>query len=87
MKKNILKKSKKVLFAIAATVVIGISPLKAQWWEEVLFMKKKLTFRIEFDSTEACETIVNLYFTTNRHGFYFNKTKYFRKMGSALDLN
>ena len=33
MKKFILTKSKKVLIAIAATVVVGISPLKAQWWE------------------------------------------------------
>jgi len=41
MKKNILKKSKKVLFAIAATVVIGISPLKAQFWEEGAYVIEK----------------------------------------------
>ncbi|MFA5463747.1 MAG: hypothetical protein WC265_06695 [Dysgonamonadaceae bacterium] len=91
MKKNILKKSKKVLFAIAATVVIGISPLKAQFWEEGAYVIEKEVnrFEIEFEQPEAVETTCEpIIFKTNRHGFYFNKPIFSPKIvGSALELN
>ena len=87
MKKNILKKSKKVLFAIAATVVIGISPLKAQFWEEGAYVIEKEVnrFEIEFEQPEAVETTCEpIIFKTNRHGFYFNKPIFSPKIvGSA----
>lgn len=95
MKKFILTKSKKVLIAIAATVVVGISPLKAQWWEESRYViaNEEISpnrLEIDIDPTEVveeanCEPIV---FKTNRNGFYFNKPIFAPKIvGAALELN
>ena len=76
MKKFILTKSKKVLIAIAATVVVGISPLKAQWWENDSYFianphVSPHNFEIDLNHTiteTTCEPIV---FKTNRHGVLF----------------
>lgn len=91
MEKFILTKSKKTLVAVVATVVIGISPLKAQFWEDDTYVIAKETnrFEIDLEPPELAETTCDpIVFKTNRHGFYFDKPIFSPKIvGSALELN
>jgi hypothetical protein len=93
MKKFNLSKSKKILVAVVTTVLIGISPLKAQWWENDSYFianphVSPHNFEIDLNHTiteTTCEPIV---FKTNRHGFYFDKPIFSPKIvGSSLILN
>ncbi len=89
-----MKKNNKALIAVLAIIVFGISPLKAQYWEDNIYViaKEEMSpnrFEINLDPSGVVQTTCDpVVFNTNRHGFYFNKPIFSPKIvGSSLELN
>ena len=93
MKRFILTKSKKVLVAVAVTVVIGITPLKAQYWDDDVYILSSELHNFNFHFNPADVQIVEydcdpVIITTNKDGYTFDKPIFSPKIvGSALHLN